>query len=128
MELIEVIERKKLGFALNEEEIDCFVKAAVDPASADYQLSALLMAIRLNGMTAEETALLTPPWRPGDMLTADLAGSRTSTHRRRGRHHHVGAAPGRTCGAKVLKMSGRGLGHTGGTIDKLESIRGCARR
>ncbi len=128
MELIEVIERKKLGYALSSQEIDCFVRAAVDPDSADYQLAALLMAIRLNGMTAEETAELTLAMaRSGDMLSADVGGIAVDKHSTGG----VGDTTTlvlvplvAACGAKVLKMSGRGLGHTGGTIDKLESIQG----
>ncbi|MHC1786826.1 MAG: thymidine phosphorylase [Christensenellales bacterium] len=128
MELIQVIERKKLGFALSAEEIACFVAAATDPASPDYQLSALLMAIRLNGMDARETADLTLLMaRSGDMLKADLEGIAVDKHSTGG----VGDTTTlvlvplvAACGAKVLKMSGRGLGHTGGTLDKLESISG----
>ena len=128
MALIDVIERKKLGFALSRAEIDCFVKAAVDPATPDYQLSALLMAIRLNGMTAEETAMLTLAMaESGDMLIPDVDGIPVD------KHSTGGVADTTTlvlvplvaaCGAKVIKMSGRGLGHTGGTIDKMESIPG----
>lgn len=128
MELIEVIERKKLGYALSAQEIDCFVRAAVDPDSADYQLAALLMAIRLNGMTAEETAELTLAMaRSGDMLSADVGGIAVDKHSTGG----VGDTTTlvlvplvAACGAKVIKMSGRGLGHTGGTVDKMESIPG----
>ena len=128
MELIQVIERKKLGFALSDEEIACFAQASVDPATPDYQLSALLMAIRLNGMDARETAELTLAMaRTGDMLSPDVGGVMVDKHSTGG----VGDTTTlilvplvAACGGKVLKMSGRGLGHTGGTIDKMESIAG----
>lgn len=128
MELIRVIERKKLGFALSDEEIACFAQASADPATPDYQLSALLMAIRLNGMDARETAALTLAMaRTGDMLSPDTGGVTVDKHSTGG----VGDTTTlilvplvAACGGKVLKMSGRGLGHTGGTIDKMESIAG----
>ena len=59
MNMVEIIEKKKLGKALSEEEIVCFVRGAADGSIPDYQLAALLMAIRLNGMTREETVALT---------------------------------------------------------------------
>ena len=128
MELIHVIERKKLGFALSQTEIELFARAAADPATPDYQLAALLMAIRLNGMTPEETAQLTIAMaQTGDMLSPDVGGVPVDKHSTGG----VGDTTTlvlvplvAACGAKVVKMSGRGLGHTGGTIDKLESIPG----
>ena len=128
MELIQVIESKKLGRSLTEEEIACFVQAAADPATPDYQLSALLMAIRLNGMDARETADLTVAMaQTGDMLRPDVGGMTVDKHSTGG----VGDTTTlilvplvAACGAKVIKMSGRGLGHTGGTIDKMESIKG----
>ena len=128
MEFIRVIERKKMGFALIDEEIACFAQASVDPATPDYQLSALLMAIRLNGMDARETAELTLAMaRTGDMLSPDVGGVMVDKHSTGG----VGDTTTlilvplvAACGGKVLKMSGRGLGHTGGTIDKMESIAG----
>ena len=128
MELIQVIERKKLGFALSDDDIACFAQASADPLTPDYQLSALLMAIRLNGMDARETASLTLAMaRTGDMLSPDVGGMTVDKHSTGG----VGdtttlilAPLVAACGGKVLKMSGRGLGHTGGTIDKMESIPG----
>ena len=128
MELIQVIERKKLGFALSDEEIACFAQASTDAATPDYQLSALLMAIRLNGMDTRETAALTLAMaRTGDMLSPDTVGITVDKHSTGG----VGdtttlilAPLVAACGGKVLKMSGRGLGHTGGTIDKMESVPG----
>lgn len=128
MELIQVIESKKLGRSLTGEEIDCFARAAADPATPDYQLSALLMAIRLMGMDARETAELTLAMaRTGDMLKPDVGGMAVDKHSTGG----VGDTTTlilvplvAACGGKVIKMSGRGLGHTGGTIDKMESIKG----
>ncbi len=128
MALIDVIERKKLGHVLNREEIACFVRSAADPDSPDYQLAALLMAIRLNGMTPEETVTLTQLMaQTGDMLNPQLDGVAVDKHSTGG----VGDTTTlvlvplvAACGGTVVKMSGRGLGHTGGTVDKLESIPG----
>ncbi len=128
MDILSVIEAKKLGRALTREQIDFFVQGAADGTLPDYQLSALLMAIRLNGMDARETADLTDAMaRSGDMLDPDVGGIPVDKHSTGG----VGdtttlilAPLVAACGGKVLKMSGRGLGHTGGTIDKLESIPG----
>lgn len=128
MALIDIINRKKLGFALSAAELAEFAAAAADPASADYQLAALLMAIRMGGMDARETADLTLAMaQTGDMLKPDVGGVAVDKHSTGG----VGdtttlvlAPLVAACGGKVLKMSGRGLGHTGGTIDKLESIPG----
>lgn len=128
MNLLDVIIDKKFGRELTDEEIEFFVKAAVNPTTEDYQLAALLMAIRLNGMTPDETAKLTMAMaRSGDMLTPDVGGIPVDKHSTGG----VGdtttlvlAPLVAACGGKVLKMSGRGLGHTGGTVDKMESIPG----
>ena len=128
MDILSVIEHKKLKIPLTQEEIRFFVQGAADQSLPDYQLAALLMAIRLNGMTMEETACLT--WemaRSGAMLQPDVGGLPLDKHSTGG----VGdtttlvlAPLVAACGGKVLKMSGRGLGHTGGTVDKLESIPG----
>lgn len=123
MDLIRVIEQKKLGHALSKEEVTAFARAAADPATPDYQLAALLMAIRINGMNAQETAELTMAMaRTGDMMEPDVGGVPVDKHSTGG----VGDTTTlvlvplvAACGAKVIKMSGRGLGHTGGTVDKM---------
>ncbi len=128
MELLDLIAEKKFGHALTDEGIACFVACAVDPSSKDYQLAALLMAIRLMGMDERETASLTLAMaRSGHMLEPDVGGVPVDKHSTGG----VGDTTtlvlvplAAACGAKVIKMSGRGLGHTGGTVDKMESIPG----
>ena len=128
MALIDIINRKKLGFALSTGELREFAAAAADPQTPDYQLAALLMAIRLNGMDERETAELTLAMaQTGDMLKPDVGGIAVDKHSTGGVGDTTTLILGplvAACGGKVLKMSGRGLGHTGGTIDKLESIPG----
>ncbi len=128
MDFVDLIENKKLGRPLSDEQITLFAQAAADPDSRDYQLAALLMAIRLNGMDARETASLTMAMaQTGDMLQPEVGGIPVDKHSTGG----VGDTTTlvlvplvAACGGKVIKMSGRGLGHTGGTMDKLESIPG----
>lgn len=128
MVLIDVIAAKKLGQELSLAQLTTFAQAAADPATPDYQLAALLMAIRLVGMSPQETADLTLAMaRTGDMLSPQVGGTPVDKHSTGG----VGDTTTlvlvplvAACGGKVVKMSGRGLGHTGGTIDKLESIPG----
>ena len=128
MDILSVLENKKRGKSLSRDEINFFVRGAAEHTLPDYQLAALLMAIRLNGMDARETVDLTMAMASsGDMLIPDVGGVPVDTHSTGG----VGdtttlvlAPLVAACGGKVLKMSGRGLGHTGGTLDKLESIPG----
>lgn len=124
-----VIARKRDGHALSEAEIAAFVNGAAKGTWADYQLSALLMAIFLRSMTpAETTALTAAMMRSG--VVADLTsvpGRKVDKHSTGGVGDKVSlplAALVAACGVPVPMISGRGLGHTGGTLDKLESIPG----
>jgi pyrimidine-nucleoside phosphorylase len=129
MRAADIIRNKREGRTLQPIEIDYFVKGITDGSFPDYQASALLMAIFLRGMTAEETAHLTDAMvRSGARMTyPDVPGVPVDKHSTGGvgdKTSLILAPLAVACGAAVPMMSGRGLGHTGGTLDKLESIPG----
>lgn len=127
MNILDIIEKKKIKAELSTEEINYFVEGFTCGAIPDYQASALLMAIVLNGMTDRETFDLTGAMlRSGDVVDMSALGGIVVD-----KHSTGGIGDSTTlalapilacCGVYVAKMSGRGLGFTGGTIDKLESI------
>ena len=129
MRMYDIIHKKRNGGELSDEEISFLVKGCTDESIPDYQLSAFCMAVYFQGMTDRETAALTLEMaKSGDCI--DLSGIDGYTVDK----HSTGGVGDKTslivapivaaCGGKIAKMSGRGLGHTGGTVDKLEAIPG----
>ncbi len=127
MRMIDIIEHKKQGLKLSKEEIEFFVSGFTSGKIPDYQASALAMAIYFNKMSDEETSVLTNAMaKSGDMLDLSLFGNLSVDKHSSGgvgdKTTLVVAPIAAALGCVVAKMSGRGLGFTGGTIDKLESI------
>ena len=129
MRMYDIIHKKRDGGILTREEISFFVEGYTAGDIPDYQAAALMMAIYFRGMTSAETAVLTECMaESGDVL--DLSRFKNMSVDK----HSTGGVGDKTSlivgptvaylGGKVTKMSGRGLGHTGGTVDKLESIPG----
>ena len=131
MHYTELIEKKRDGFTHTKEEIEFIIRGVTDGSMPDYQLTAWMMAVCFRGMTDEETAYLTDAMmHSGDVVVlSDLEGIKVDKHSTGG----VGdtttliVAPlVAACGGTVAKVSGRGLAHSGGTLDKLESVPGVS--
>ena len=129
MRICDIIEKKRDGMALSDKEIAFFTSGVADGSIPDYQSAALLMAMYLRGMNDNETVMLTQAMaHSGEMLDMSRFGSMSVDK------HSTGGVGDKTTpviapivaatGCIMAKMSGRGLGHTGGTVDKLESIPG----
>lgn len=129
MRMYDLIMKKRNGGIFSEAELRYMVNGYVAGEIPDYQMSAMLMAIWYQGMDDEETAVLTDAMaKSGDMVDlSPIEGTKVDKHSTGGvgdKTTLIVAPIAAACGVKIAKMSGRGLGHTGGTVDKLESIPG----
>src|SRR5438270_8376284 len=127
LNVYEVLNRKRRGAPLDAREIEIFIDRFTNGDVADYQMSALLMGIAINGMTATEMATLTQAmlrsgeqWHLHDQY--DFIADKHSTGGVGDKVSLVLSPWVAACGVKIGMLSGRGLGHTGGTLDKLEAI------
>ncbi len=129
MRMYDIIKKKRDGHQLTKAEIEFAINGFTDGTIPDYQMSALAMAVYFSGMTSEETAILTNSMMlSGDIVDLSEFGDKTVDK------HSTGGVGDKTSlivapivaslGAVIAKMSGRGLGHTGGTVDKLEAFAG----
>lgn len=129
MRMVDIIEKKRNGFELSKNEINEVISGYTNQRIPDYQMSALLMGIYFQGMTDQEAAYLTEAMlHSGDTIDlSKIQGIKVDKHSTGGVGDKTTLVLGplvASMGGKLAKLSGRGLGHTGGTLDKLESIEG----